>query len=599
MKEKPKTENPTTAAVYCRVSTYEQGKGDFSSLDSQEKMLRQYCESKGYVVFDVYRDTESGTTLERKALQKLLVDAQSGRFSVLLVTKFDRISRNVKDFLDLDEMLNNLGIDIVVTTQNLDTTNPQGKMMRTILVAFAQFERDMIAKRTREKLYNQAKNGYWGGGHVLLGYDVVDKKLVVNQAEAELVRKTFQQYLHMPSTKKVAAWLNEQGYRTKLRTTKGGTTTGGKEFNHQLVHDLLRNRIYIGQVTFKDEHFKGLHDPIVDSDLFEKVQRRLDESATDPYATYEDSPLLLLGLTKCGFCQSQMTTYFPGRKNSGRAYYYYQCTSNSKPGAHKCQCRNLPAGELERFTEQLALHTAKDKDFFEAVVRQVKGNAHASFEEKKAEREAIVVNQSSIKKQLDTFISNLTLAKVDVDQSPEVKLKVDELTNGIKELESRLGDLDREIRTLEHQQIDKGQLRRIFDKFEELYTGATPETKRKLLNVIIEEIRCSVKRGEKTGEIEFRLRGNGSIKEKWEDAIKKDDGEPNKTGNRHFDSPCSLAPRAGLEPATLRLTAACSTIELSRNLYIVRLHPGRLDQPHVESPRLLSGRNPAQAGLYH
>jgi len=103
---------------------------------------------------------ESGTTLEREHLQKLLVDARAGHFNVLVVTKFDRISRNVKDFLDLDETLNSLGVDIIVTTQNLDTTNPQGKMMRTILVAFAQFERDMIAERTREKLYNQAKSGY-------------------------------------------------------------------------------------------------------------------------------------------------------------------------------------------------------------------------------------------------------------------------------------------------------------------------------------------------------------------------------------------------------------------------------------------------------
>jgi len=543
MKQPPTPPQTINAAIYCRVSTYEQGKGDFSSLDSQEKMLRQYCETKSYAIYEVYRDTESGTTLERKFLQNLLVDATARKFNVLVVTKLDRISRNVKDFLDLDETLNKLGIDIIVTTQNIDTTTPQGAMMRTIMVAFAQFERDMIAERTREKLYNQAKSGYWGGGHVLLGYDAIDKKLVVNHEEAELVRKTLEQYLHLPSTKKVAAWLSEQGYRTKIRTTKSGKTTGGKEFNHQLIHDLLRNRIYTGQITFRGEHFKGLHEAIVTEDLFEKVQKRLDQSARDPYATYEDSPLLLLGLTRCGFCDAQLTTYFPGRKKSGPSYYYYQCTTNSKSGPRRCQSRNLPARELERFTEQLALHTAKDQGFFDAVVRQVKGNAQTSLGEKRIERDAVVLNQVSIKKQLDTFISNLTLAHVDVSQSTEVKSKVESLTTRIKELDGNLNELDREIEMLKNQQIDRTQLKQVFDGFEEMYVEATPEIKRRLLNTIIEEIRCSVKHGEKTGEIEFRLRGDGSIMKKWELAKKKEHGEPGKPPERHFDSPCSLAPR--------------------------------------------------------
>jgi predicted RNase H-like nuclease (RuvC/YqgF family) len=168
--------------------------------------------------------------------------------------------------------------------------------------------------------------------------------------------------------------------------------------------------------------------------------------------------------------------------------------------------------------------------------------------EKGNERDAIAVNQVSIKKQLDTFISNLTLANVDVSHSPEVKSKVDSLTNRIKELDRNLRELDREIEMLKNQRIDRAQLQQVFDGFEEMYVESSPETKRRLLNTIIEEIRCTVKQGEKTGEIEFRLRGDGSIKEKWEETKKKKHGEPGKPALRHFDSPCSLAPRAGLEP---------------------------------------------------
>ena len=536
MKQSPTpTKTPTNAAIYCRVSTYEQGKGDFSSLDSQEKMLRQYCETKGFGVFDIYRDTESGTTLEREFLQKLLFDAQAGRFNVLVVTKFDRISRNVKDFLDLDETLNKLGIDIIVTTQNLDTTTPQGKMMRTILVAFAQFERDMIAERTREKLYNQAKSGYWGGGHVLLGYDVADKKLVINQKEAEIVRGVFSQYLSTPSTVKVANWLNDQGFRTKVRTAKSGKTSGGGEFSNQLVHDMLRNRIYIGLITFQGETFKGLHDPIVDEGLFEKVQKRLDESTVDRYSTYEDSPLLLLGLTKCGFCDNQLTTFFAQKKKTGHRHFYYRCTTTSKFGSDKCQSKNLPAHELEDFTAKILLHTASDEEFFDAVLRQVKGNAGETLTEKIKQRDDLAINHASIKKQLNLVASNLAMLGLKPEELSQVKMRIDSLQETDRDLDRRIRDHNRDIRILENQQINKKELREVFQEFSDVYAKAPLEIKRRLLNVVVEEIRCSVKRGENTGEIVYKLRGDGLVKAQWEEVLEKKEGST---------SPCST----GLSP---------------------------------------------------
>ena len=530
MKQPPPPPQTISAAIYCRVSTYEQGKGDFSSLDSQEQMLRQYCEAKGYVVYDVYRDTESGTTLEREFLQHLLVDATARKFNVLVVTKFDRISRNVKDFLDLDETLNKLGIDIIVTTQNLDTTNPQGKMMRTILVAFAQFERDMIAERTREKLYNQAKSGYWGGGHVPLGYDVVDKKLVVNKTEAALVKRIFAEYLITPSSFKIARWLNDNGYRTKIRNSKRGNATGGGEFRQKTVHDILRNKIYIGRVTYQGEQFEGLHEGILTSDLFEKVQQRIDQSSVDRYATYEDSPLLLLGLTICGLCDSQMTTSFSQKKATGERHYYYQCTTVQKYGRDKCESKSLPARDLERFTEQLLVHTATDDGFFEAVVRQVKGNANETLATKKNLRTDLSLNQASVKKQVNTIVNNLTMLELKPEEMFEMKAKIGALKSQESRLDQELQSLDREIQRVEGQQFDKKVLRSIFQDFAAIYSGATPESKRRLLNVIVEEIRCMVKKREKKGDIIFKLRGNGSVKREWEEAKKQEDPKPPSSG---------------------------------------------------------------------
>lgn len=416
-----------------------------------------------------------------------------------------------------------------------------------MLMAFAEFERDMIAERTREKLYTQARSGYWGGGHVPLGYDVVDKKLIQNPKEAEIVRRTFSQNLATPSTVKVAKWLNDQGVKTKTRATKAGKTSGGGEFSNQLVHDMLRNKIYIGQVKFKDESFKGLHEPIVDDILFEKIAKRLDESIVDRFGTYEDTPLLLLGLTKCGICGGQMTTFFSQKKDTGQRHFYYRCTTATKFGRHKCESRTLPAFELEDFTSRLMIHTASDEEFFEAILKQLKGNAHVSLEEKRKLRSELALNQSSMKKQLNNLATNLTLMELKSDEVVEYKAKSDSLKMQATALDTRLRALDQDVNALETQQINKTELHSVFQDFGAVYANAPQDVKRKLLKVIIEEIRCTVKRGQKTGEITFKLRGDGSVKKNWNEAkeTKEDSSTPSSGG---------LSPHVAWLPVNRRFT---------------------------------------------
>jgi site-specific DNA recombinase len=261
------------AAIYCRVSTYDQSTGEYSSLSGQEDLLKRYCETQGWEIFDIYKDSVSGSDLEREQLQRLMLDAEDKKFQVLLATKLDRISRSVYDFLNLDNKLRELGIDIVIATQNIDTTTPTGKMQRTILLAFAEFERDMIAERTREKLFLQAQKGYWGGGHTPLGYDVVDKKLIVNQEESELVKRIFNYYLETPSTNKVAIRLNKEGFRSKQRNYLSGKISGGGKFSKETIKRLLNNVIYLGKIKIQDQEFNGIHEPIIEADLFEKVKK--------------------------------------------------------------------------------------------------------------------------------------------------------------------------------------------------------------------------------------------------------------------------------------------------------------------------------------
>ena len=518
---KHKEQEAKRAALYCRVSTVEQGKADFSSLDAQEEMLRKECEAKGWTVSKVYIDTKSGKTLERPELIKLIQDAQEKKFDVVIATKLDRLSRSVKDFLELDEQLAKQGIDIVITTQHIDTTTPAGQMQRTIMMAFAQFEREMIAERTRESSYVRAQKGFWLGGNVPLGYNVVDKKLVVNENEASLVRKIFGMYLENPSTKAVARTLNSEGHRTKARTTRAGKKVGGKQFNYQLVHDILRNRIYTGFIKVNNEVFNGLHDAIVDDIIFDRVQKRLDQSSVDTFATYEGSPLLLLGTTKCGYCGANLTTYFASNGKDDVKHYYYKCTTVAKHGAHKCQSRLVPAMDLEAFAQNLMLHTAKDHGFFDAVTLQIRDNSDEEIAQLDEDRKKLAGNLSAIGKKAENIIENFTESVLDDATKKRLQTKLNELEKQKSGIQDRISKLDGQMDEIKGKKFDKRALARVLAEFEMLYREAPIEQRRQMLRTVISEIRVSAKRGDIEGSVEFKLRGNGTIVRKWNEVVNK------------------------------------------------------------------------------
>ena len=512
-KKSEESKEKKKAAIYCRVSTYEQGKGNFSSLDSQEKINREYCERNGWIVVGVYSDTRTGTTLERDELSRLLKDASEHKFDVIAVTKLDRISRSVKDFLELDQKLITLNVEWAITTQHIDTTTPAGKMQRTIMLAFAEFERDMIAERTREKLYSQAQNGYWGGGNVPLGYDCIDKKLIVNEQEAALVNRIFEYYLNEPSTNKVAKRLNSEGYRTKSRTTKEGKKIGNTEFNNQHVHDTLRNRLYLGLVTFKKEEFAGLHKAIVDEKLFDAVQDRLAKSKVDRRATYDESDLLLLGLTKCGFCNGNLTTSFM-KADEDKKYLYYKCTTKSKFGAKKCDSRDLPADKLESLIENVIIHIGLDDSFFEAVYTQITENDNVDFKGLKRDREILNGNLARIIKEQDNVANFIAQARSDLDIEV-VTDKLKQLTKQRREVEEALTNANRKIELIETQKISKGSLRELYGDFAQIYSKLNKEKKRKLTQAVISEITCKIKKKESAGQIQITFRGNGTDIKDW------------------------------------------------------------------------------------
>lgn len=505
------------AAIYCRVSTHEQGKGDFSSLDSQEALLKQYCIQQGWTVYSVYADTKTGTTLDRDEMTRMLKDAEAGKFNIIVITKLDRISRSIKDFLDLDERLRVLDVDIVVTTQHIDTTTPAGKMQRNIMLTFGEFERDMIADRTREKLYSQAQQGHWGGGLVLLGYDVVDKKLIINKEEATLVRRIFQYYIEDPSSNKVALRLNNEGYKTKIRKSKDQKVSGGGSFNNQNIQLILKNKIYTGIITSKDEEFKGLHEPIIDQDTFNVVQKEMIKSRTNSMVTFEGSDLLLLGITTCGICGKNLTTTY-GRGRNGERYYYYKCSSKTKFGTAKCEASDLPADKLEEFVENVILHIGSDDRFFNAVFAQMSNNENAELIKMREKLEELKRNRGLNEKQCDKLVDYISAADSDVPTAI-ISEKLKKFAAERSMITDQIVDLERKIDVITTYDISKDELRNRYNKLGEVYKNLSFERKKKLAKVTINRIESFLKKKESKGLLRFDFRGDGKLDVDWE--IKK------------------------------------------------------------------------------
>ena len=338
-------------AIYTRKSSEEGLEMEFNSLDAQREACEAYIVSQkqeGWIALpDVYNDGGiSGGTLERPALQRLLADIEAGRIDVVVVYKIDRLSRALMDFAKLVEVFDLHSVTFVSVTQQFNTTTSMGRLTLNILLSFAQFEREVTGERIRDKIAASRKKGMWMGGHPPLGYDVVDRKLVVNREEAALVRHIFERFLHAGSATLLMNELNAAGHTTKSWTTRSGTMRPGRPFDKGVLYKLLNNRVYLGEAVHKGKSYPGEHQAIIDAPIWDKVHSILSENARRRgNHVRAATPALLKGLIRCASCDRAMTPSH-ARKN-GRRYRYYVCQSAIKNGHASCPVRSLPAGEIE------------------------------------------------------------------------------------------------------------------------------------------------------------------------------------------------------------------------------------------------------------
>jgi site-specific DNA recombinase len=327
-------------AIYCRKSSDEGLAQSFSSLDAQREACLSYIQSQRhegwFAVNDRYDDGGfSGATLGRPALQRLLRDIEAGKVDTVVCYKIDRVSRSLADFVRLIDLFERHGTTFVSVTQSFCTTSSMGRLTLNVLLSFAQFEREVAAERIRDKFAASRKKGMWMGGHAPLGYDVRDRKLIVNETEAALVRHIFERFLQVGSATKLVQELNAAGHRTKR----------GKPFDKGIVYKLLNNRTYVGEVEHKGAAYPGEHQPLVDRATWDKVHAILAENRRRRAChTRAATPALLKGLI-IGPDGKAMAPSHTRRR--GRLYRFYRTATSLKLRHDACPIRAVPAGEVE------------------------------------------------------------------------------------------------------------------------------------------------------------------------------------------------------------------------------------------------------------
>jgi site-specific DNA recombinase len=264
-------------AVYTRKSTEDGLEQDFNSLDAQREACSAYIASQRHEgwesVPDFYNDGGfSGGTMERPALKQLLAEIEAGRVDIIVVYKVDRLTRSLADFAKIVDILDRKAASFVSVTQSFNTTSSMGRLTLNVLLSFAQFEREVTGERIRDKIAASKARGMWMGGPAPLGYDVSERKLIVNEDEATIVRHLFARYSELGSVGTLIDELADQGYRTKQRTYRDGRTVGGIAFGKGMLAALLKSRLYAGDVVHRGKCYPGQHDAIIEPEQFERVQ---------------------------------------------------------------------------------------------------------------------------------------------------------------------------------------------------------------------------------------------------------------------------------------------------------------------------------------
>ena len=337
--------------------------------------------------------------MERPALRRLLADAKAGKVDCVVVYKVDRLTRSLFDFARIVEVLDKHGVSFVAVTQQFNTTTSLGRLTLNILLSFAQFEREIISERTRDKQVLARKRGKWTGGHLPLGYDLDAGCLVINDEEAARVRQIFEWYLEGQTVYGIVAKCADLGWHNKQWTTKDGKVYGGHPMCKCHVYKMLANPLYAARIRADCEVVAANHARAVEDRTFDLVQEKLKENTRNPGTQHRPRlESLLRGLLYCSCCGSAMSPSYSSSKD--RRYRYYVCIRATQRNGTGCTTRAVSAPVVEEAVIESVRHFVLAPKVVEEAARAARQRLTEELNRHREELKSVNVRVRNAKSQV-------------------------------------------------------------------------------------------------------------------------------------------------------------------------------------------------------
>jgi len=504
-------------AIYTRKSSEEGLDQDFNSLDAQREAAESFIASQraeGWLCLPTRYDDGgfTGGNIDRPAVQRLLADIDAGLIDCVVVYKVDRLSRSLLDFARMMEKFERHGVSFVSVTQQFNTTHSMGRLTLNILLSFAQFEREIISERTRDKIAATKRKGMWSGGRPILGYDIDrlpgGNRLVVNASEADRVRRIYELYLECGSVLKTMRRLDEMGWKNKAWTTKAGASKGGGGFEPPQLLALLTNVAYLGKVKHKDDVYDGLHDAIVEQNLFEQVSQLLKSNRSgDGRGSGNKHCALLKGLVRCKACGCAMIHHYASdRQKNGaeKRYRYYVCTHAQKRGWSECPAPSLPAQELERFVVDQIRSLGRDDALIAEAVRGAQMQLRQRVAEFEAEHGRISERHLAARDELRDLVDSGHAQNGSTARASGLREEIRVLTADARRLDARATAMRERL-------LDEDELAGALEAFDPMWNALAPLERERLVHLLVQRVEYDAQ-GE-TISVTFHAQDDTALKE--------------------------------------------------------------------------------------
>ncbi|GGM28296.1 recombinase RecB [Paraliobacillus quinghaiensis] len=479
------------AALYVRVSTEEQAKEGYSIL-AQIEEIENYAQSSNMEIVMRYVDEGvSGKNISgRPQMKRLLKDIESKYFSTVVVYKIDRISRKSKDALEIAERCEQANVSLISLKENFDIATPMGKMVFQMMSNFSEYERNSIIERGKMGMIQRAKEGYFNGGRVL-GYDSVNKRLVINEEEAHIIKLIFDYAEQELGYKAIVSRINTMGHKTKR----------GSDFSINTIKTILDNPIYIGKIRFNmfenwsEKHRKGKnpnyvlvdgkHEAIIDQIQWDRVQKNRKKRSVKP--TKSKNPYILNGLIRCPECGYGMVSG-SSKGAQGKRYRYYVCGLFHNKGSKACSAHSIRADRAEQQVFEELKRIVSEPYVLKQIIDSVNENRNNA---ETPINDEIKILQSKLNK-VKVRINNITDQLMDDPSLVNIfKPKLTKLTEEQSKLNIQLEALNSELEACDTTPIDEKALYQLLSNFKKIMKDSDPTSQKTLLRLVIKDIQIS------------------------------------------------------------------------------------------------------------